>query len=157
MSSKAQIAFTVYGDPVPKGSTVPFPLMKDGKPVLGKGGRPVVVIQNANKNTKQWQTLVALASQEHRPEKLFSEAVVLRLRFFFTRPKSISVKKRPNHTVKPDLDKLIRCVGDALKGKIYAEDALIVSIEATKEYGDPPRVEISVSEVTVPGQKVLFE
>ena len=141
------ISFTVYGTPVPKGSTTPYPIMKDGKPVLSKTGRPVVVTQNANPKTKDWQRLVSLSAQEHRPEKLFDGPVEVALLFYLYRPQSVSEKKRPMPTVKPDLDKLIRAILDGLKGKIYSEDARVCKVQASKHYGDPPRVEIVVSEI----------
>jgi len=141
------ISFTVYGTPVPKGSTTAYPIMKNGEPVLSNTGRPVVVTQNANPNTKEWQRLVSLSAQEHRPEKLYDGPVEVELNFYMFRPKSVSVKKRPMPTVKPDLDKLVRTILDALKGKLYSEDARVCRITTSKEYDDPPRVEIKVSEI----------
>ena len=66
------------------------------------------------------------------------------LAFYFSRPKSVSYKKRPDHTVKPDIDKLIRAVLDALTGIFYADDAQVDELYVTKMYGDPPRVEVEV-------------
>ena len=127
------ISFTVYGKPEPQGSTRAFI----------RGGRPITT--SDNKGLKAWREDVANVAQQHiPPDGLLDGAVVLRVRFVFFRPKSVSAKKRPHHTVKPDLDKLIRAIGDALKGKIYTEDARVVKIEALKVYGDQPRVDIMV-------------
>ncbi len=127
------IKFTVYGEAKPKGSTRAF-IVKDRAHTT-----------TANPNAKEWQQLVAVSAQQYRPAAgPYQEAVALKLAFFFSRPKSATVKKRPHHTVKPDLDKLVRNVGDALKGVIYAEDARIVRIEASKDYDTIPRVEIEV-------------
>ncbi len=127
------IKFTVYGTPKPKGSTRAF-IVKDRAHTT-----------TANPNAKEWQHLVAVSAQQHRPAGgPYQDAVKLYCHFYFTRPKSVSAKKRPYHTVKPDLDKLIRNIGDALKGIIYTEDARIVEITATKSYNSIPRVEIGV-------------
>ena len=129
------ISFTVRGEAKPKGSTRAFV-------VAGKA-----ITTSANKNTKEWQHLVAAAAQEHAPEKLYDEAVAVSMNFYLRRPASVSEKKRPYPTVKPDSDKLIRTVLDSLKGIIYSDDAKVVMIFATKEYGDPPRVEITVRRI----------
>ena len=127
------IEFTVYGEAKPKGSTRAFVVNNKA------------ITTTNNPNAKDWQKLVALSAQEHRPPGgPFVGAVQLYADFYFQRPQSVSVKKRPFHTVKPDLDKLVRNIGDALKGIVYAEDARIVSITARKMYDDTPRVEIMV-------------
>ncbi len=143
------ITFTVYGNAVAKGSMKSFPLMKGGQPVLGKGGRPVTITTHDNPKTKEWQQLVANAAQAYGPGTLLDGPVMLKLIFYLQRPKSLTPKKRPYPIVKPDLDKLIRAVGDGLKGIIYAEDARIIRLVAGKfycEFGDTPRVEITVGE-----------
>jgi len=129
------ISITVYGEAKPKGSTRAF--VVNGK----------AITTTDNPNTKEWQRLVADAAQFFRPEKLYDGAVAVHLEFYFYRPKSVSAKKRPNPTVKPDLDKLVRSILDALKGVIYTEDARVCSVVASKHYADPPRVEIEVGEI----------
>jgi len=129
------ISFTVYGEAKPKGSTRAFVV----------NGRAITT--TANPKTKEWQQLVSLAVQDNRPEKLYDGAVSVDLKFYIYRPKSVSEKKRPHPTVKPDIDKLVRAILDALKGKIYTEDARVCGVCASKDYGDPPRVEIQVREV----------
>ena len=126
--------FTVYGKPETKGSTKAF--VVKGKPI----------ITNDNPKTKGWQTLVAWEAQRNRPGGIIQSAVEVKLKFYFLRPKSVSVKKRPYHTVKPDIDKVTRAVLDGLKGTIYSDDSVVVKVEAEKEYGDPPRCEIEVRE-----------
>ncbi len=151
------INFTVYGNAVAKGSTRAFPLMKDGKPVLGQGGRPVTITTGDNPKTKDWQFIVSQAAQQYGPEVLLDGPVEMELHFYLLRPKSIKPEKRPYPTVKPDLDKLIRSIGDSLKGVIYSEDARIVKLIASKnytEFGDTPRVEIRVGELD--GQTLII-
>ena len=124
----------VYGEAIPKGSTRAF--VVNGK----------AVTTNANKKTKDWQTLISMAAQEKKPDKPIECAVDIAIIFYLPRPKSVSKKKRPLPTVKPDLDKLIRCVLDALTGIYFGDDSQVTDIQAIKRYGDTPRVEIFVSE-----------
>lgn len=124
----------VYGEAIPKGSTRAFVI--NGK----------AVTTNANKRTKDWQTLVSMAAQEKRPDKPIAGAVDILINFYLPRPKSVSMKKRPLPTVKPDLDKLIRCILDSLTGIYFKDDSQVTDIQAIKRYGDTPRVEIFVKE-----------
>lgn len=128
------IKFTAYGKPETKGSTKAFV----------RGGR--AIITNDNPKTKAWQTIVAWEAQRNRPGDIIQEAVQVNLKFYFLRPKSVPVKKRPFHTVKPDIDKITRAVLDGLKGTIYSDDSVVVKLIVEKEYGDPPRCEIEVKE-----------
>lgn len=130
------IKFTAYGKPETKGSTKAFV----------RGGR--AIITNDNPKTKAWQTIVAWEAQRNRPGDIIQEAVQVNLKFYFLRPKSVPVKKRPFHTVKPDIDKITRAVLDGLKGTIYSDDSVVVKLIVEKEYGDPPRCEIEVNEHT---------
>ena len=130
------IKFTAYGKPETKGSTKAFV----------RGGR--AIITNDNPKTKAWQTIVAWEAQRNRPGDIIQEAVQVNLKFYFLRPKSVPVKKRPFHTVKPDIDKITRAVLDGLKGTIYSDDSVVVKLIVEKEYGDPPRCEIEVKEHT---------
>lgn len=129
------ISFVAYGIPQPKGSTRAF--VKKGR----------VITTSDNPKLKDWHKIVAFMAQTNRPEKLIQGAVSVKLKFYFLRPASVSEKKRPYHTVKPDIDKLTRAVLDALKGTIYGDDSQVVKLDLGKEYGDPPRVEVEVGEV----------
>lgn len=130
------VKFSVYGIAKPKGSTRAFVV-----------GDKAITTAN-NPNAKEWQRLVATSAQQYRPAGgPYQGAVRIKVVFFFNRPKSVSETKRPHHTVKPDLDKLVRNIGDALKGVVYEEDARIVEIIAAKHYDSVPRVEIEVKEV----------
>ena len=126
--------FTVYGKPETKGSTRAFI----------RGGRAITT--NDNPKTKAWQTLVSWAAQEHRPKEPYRAAAVI-LSFYFPRPKSVSRKRRPFHTVRPDIDKLTRASLDGLSGIIYTDDAVVTRLEVSKDYGVPTRCEIEVREI----------
>lgn len=70
--------------------------------------------------------------------------VRITVEFHLARPKS--AKKRAYPTVKPDADKLVRGVLDGLTGVCFEDDAQVVRIEATKVYGMPERMLVSVGE-----------
>lgn len=140
------ISFTVYGTPQPKGSTRSF-VVEDKTT-----HRQKVITTSDNRNLKSWHQLINIAAQEHRPPGgLLPGPVEIALTFYLLRPKSVSERKRPLPVTKPDLDKLTRAVLDALKGKFYADDSQVCGLNVRKYYGDPPRVEISVKEVSAGG------
>lgn len=58
--------------------------------------------------------------------------------FYLERPKSVKVSDRALPIVPPDLDKLVRGVGDGIgqSGLIYGDDSQIVEILARKFYAD---------------------
>lgn len=65
-------------------------------------------------------------------------AVELAVVFYLPRPASVSAKKRPLPSVKPDLSKLVRAVEDALTtAAVIRDDALIVNLGAWKCYTTP--------------------
>jgi Holliday junction resolvase RusA-like endonuclease len=84
---------------------------------------------------KRWQEAVrlcALASLGDRAADPFMRPVELIVTFYLPRP------KKPKFffpAVKPDLDKLVRAVSDALSGVVYRDDSLVCSLTASKEYG----------------------
>lgn len=91
------------------------------------------------------------AAEAMRGHSLFTGPVRMRCDFVLKRP--VSTPKRPPTPPaikKPDLDKLLRAIGDALKGTVYAEDSLIVEIIGTKriaEEGEQPGVTVKVTRV----------
>lgn len=80
-----------------------------------------------------WREHVAWAAQHAMAGRtLISGAIVLTADFALPRIQAIR-KTTPAHTKKPDLDKLIRALGDALTGVIYVDDAQIVSYGNTRK------------------------
>lgn len=127
------ITFFVPGVPVPKGSARAF--MRRGM------AHPVVVQDNAEKQ-KPWASLISLKAEAAgcRPETC---GVRLGLTFSMPRPKahyraSGELKPTAPYTVtkKPDLDKLVRLVLDALSGVAYADDCQVVRVAASKRYAE---------------------
>jgi Holliday junction resolvase RusA-like endonuclease len=142
------IAFTVYGVPIPKGSTKAFFVKSLGRPI----------VTNANKKTKPWaQQITSTASASYRGPVLEGPLAVI-LRFYMPRPKSLP-KKIVAHVRKPDCDKLTRSVLDALTGVIWRDDSQVVLLTASKAYaggsndtrsrGAVPRVEITITAVVL--------
>jgi Holliday junction resolvase RusA-like endonuclease len=71
--------------------------------------------------------------------------LVMWIKFVFLKPKS--AKKRVSHTVKPDCTNLAKLVEDALNGVLYPDDSAIVYMLIQKEYGDPAKIEIEITEI----------
>ncbi len=112
------------------------------------GGKPRLTSDNSKmKPYRQQLGWTAIESKNSAGiDGLFAEKhvpVSVEFRFYFTKPKSIS-KKRMHIVVKPDIDKICRSSIDAMTGIMYADDAQIVEIRASKHYGDPERAEVIV-------------
>jgi crossover junction endodeoxyribonuclease RusA len=129
--------FTVYGKPQPQGSSRAF--MVKGRPV----------ITSTNKNLKSWRQEVSVTAQASiamSGEVIIARphAVNLRVDFYFDRPQSLK-KSLTENTKRPDMDKLLRGLSDALTGIAYEDDAQIIALTAAKHYGSPERTEVSLS------------
>lgn len=125
--------FRVYGIPAPQGSKIPGVSSKTGK---------MFVREQSGKNLTTWREEVKQAALTARgidhgtPIPTLTGAITLRIQFYMPRPASVTMKKRPLPIVAPDLDKLVRGVGDALKAAgVYKDDAQVCAIHATKVYG----------------------
>lgn len=171
-STGRSLAFTVEGEAQPKGSAkgfVPFAWAEAAVALARKTGKriaPRVVITNDNPNAAAWQTEIMDAALEARRRgplvqgELMAGAVVVDLVFHLPRPQRIR-SATISHTTRPDVDKLARCVLDALTGVIYADDGQVVAIRLTKQYtpiDGRPGVEITITEATVadPAAPPLF-
>ncbi len=126
--------FFVPGIPVPKGSARAF--------YNRKLGRSLVVQTNAERQ-RPWASMITLCARESGLTPASGNCQLI-LWFQMPRPKAHfkangyikdAAKKAP-HTKKPDLDKLVRCVLDALSGVAYADDSQVTLISAIKTYAD---------------------
>lgn len=142
----SSINFTVIGIPQPRGSKRAMPNRA--------GGRPLMVDTNA-KSAPWMATVAAAASEAMKGQPLLDGPLLLAVTFCFPRPKShYRTGKRANelrddapqrHAKKPDCDKLLRAIGDAMTGVVYRDDAQIAGISAGKYYDDAGgRVEILI-------------
>lgn len=153
-SRQEPVTFIAYGNPIPKGSAKGFavPMKRDGEPVVDDAGQRKyrAVVTHDNPNTKEWERTVRTAAQHGRGSGRFfrTEPVEIRICFGLSRPASVSTKKRPLPTVRPDLDKLVRAIQDAVSGVIYADDAQVVSIRAWKKYVEsgPPYAQVWIGD-----------
>ena len=124
-------SFFVPGEPITEGSTRAF-----------ASGQRVVVTHDRGRELDLWRLKVAhaaqAAAQDAGWEPRYDGPVAVTAAFFLPRPKS--AKKRLVPHVKPDLDKLIRAVGDALapykQPGVLKDDSRIVTWRATKDYDD---------------------
>lgn len=128
------ISFVVPGKPAPQGSK---------KARMHRNMRFPSVIED-NPRTKPWRALVSLVASQNRPATLIAGPVKLTARFYFSRPKT---SRRSEPSVPPDCSKLVRAIEDSLTGIVWRDDALVVQLDASKVYGDPPRAEITVEEL----------
>jgi Holliday junction resolvase RusA-like endonuclease len=107
------------------------------------------VITADNPKNKSWQQTVAEAASAAIQGHAFSilgGPVRLTVDFYLPRPKAIRDKVVP-HTKKPDLDKLVRSVKDALSKVVWQDDSQVVEVFARKEYaapGEVPRAKVAV-------------
>lgn len=126
MSSPSRITFTVPGTPISQGS------MKS----VGKGRmihKPELIA---------WRKKVAQVALIHARqagwELPLDRPVLVKAHFYLTKP------QRPRFhdaATRPDLDKLIRAIGDALSpnngAKLLAEDSRIIGWQGLKYYATP--------------------
>lgn len=128
MSRMSQVF--IYGRPAPQGS----------KRHLGNG-----IMVESSKAVKPWRVDVAWAAREAFLTPL-DGAVRLELGFVMPRPKSAPKKSTPAAVKRPDLDKLVRAVMDAITGVVVVDDSQVVHLVATKriaEIGESPGLELA--------------
>ena len=105
--------------------------------------------------TRAYEDYVRSVASQYAPKELLKGALEMELHFFFQRPKSLPTKV-VHHIKKPDCDNLCKGILDSLEprkrskksqnpleGAIYENDAQIVSLWVTKQYGTP-RVEVKI-------------
>lgn len=155
------VSFTVYGKPEPQGSVRAFvPTYKNGEPMRRAGGQIVVNLTSDNPALKAWrktatQTITAQMVIDNAART--ASPVRVEATFYLQRPKHHHGTGRNADTVKasapahpvgrPDVDKLLRALLDALTGTVVADDSQVVQASARKCYCGPhdePRVEVSV-------------
>jgi Holliday junction resolvase RusA-like endonuclease len=132
--------------PVPKGSAKAFVVK----------GRAIVTQDNREKQ-KPWASDISYtAAQLTGNTKPSPEGIAITMQFYMPRPKShlrvngeLTSRAPIHHISKPDLDKLVRCVLDALTGVVWNDDSQVVKIDAYKGYESPiigTGVKIRISE-----------
>jgi hypothetical protein len=128
------VVYEIEGTPVPQGSFRH----------IGKGR---IIAANPKLNT--WRESIAKQIRIKGHTSPIEAPVKISLEFVLPRPKTVT-RKHP--TTKPDLDKLIRAVSDAISLERYVQvikdDSQIISIHASKRYESaafPPGVQIFIN------------
>jgi len=149
--SEIGLTFRVSGLPTPKGSMRVVPIRR------ADGSTAMRLVQD--RRISDWvATVRTMAAQVFGPEPPWTGPVRMGLEFYFPRPKSHYRGGKPGPgrlrhdapksvTRRPDLDKLLRAVLDALTGVVIADDAQVAEIRTLKEYADEdgsPGVLISI-------------
>jgi len=130
----AEVSFSITGDPASQGSHA---IMQ---------GR---IVQVNSKKHKAWRTaivneVIATLPADWEPIDDPCELIVM---FYLPKPATV---KRSSPSVAPDLDKLVRAVGDALAiAGVYTDDSRITRISARKLYaqGIEPGASIVVKSI----------
>jgi crossover junction endodeoxyribonuclease RusA len=132
------LSVVVYGIPQPQGSTRAF---------IPRGWtRPVITTDNSK--LKPWrqelaQTALILMRESGAQIAARGVPISVALSFVFEKPRS-EQKSKIHKTTKPDLDKLLRAVLDALTGIVYQDDSQVCECRVTKFFGSPARIEVQV-------------
>jgi crossover junction endodeoxyribonuclease RusA len=115
----AEVSFSITGDPASQGSHA----IMNGR-----------IVQVNSKKHKAWRTAIINEVIATLPADWVPIDGPCELNVMFLMPKPVSVK-RSSPSVAPDLDKLIRSVGDALAiAGVYTDDSRIIRISARKVY-----------------------
>lgn len=126
--------FTISGRCPTKGSTRSF--------VNPKTGRVVTLADN--KTLKQWTIDARVQARLAKVPMIYKPfGVAMDVRVEFLKPKTA---KQTAPTVRPDVDKLLRAVLDALTNVAYQDDSQVVAVTTTKAYGPSERVIVTIQE-----------
>ncbi|GIV03997.1 MAG: hypothetical protein KatS3mg015_2827 [Fimbriimonadales bacterium] len=123
----------VPGIPAPQGS----------KRHVGHG-----VLIESSRSVGPWRERVALHLVESHPSKPRRDYIAVHLTFCFPRPKSHFKKdgtlraSAPKFPGRPDIDKLVRAILDAMTGIVFVDDSQVIRLTATKVYDTTPGVDI---------------
>lgn len=122
ISSPNSVGFIVLGVPVPQGSMKGYV----------RGGHAVLTSDNAK--LRPWRDSVAWAAKEAMEGfTIFAGPVNVHVEFYLPRPKS-APRKVTLPAKKPDLDKLLRAILDAMTHIVFADDSQVVRITGSKEF-----------------------
>lgn len=138
------VSFTVPGQPISQGSMV---ALRSRNP----GDNRVFMKPSNEKALKEYRGLVRQCAFA-AGSKVFEGPVSMDIRFTLTRPKGhfgtgrnegVRKDSAPDFPIKkPDIDKLVRAILDALTGTCFGDDAQVVQLEVRKDYQlspqDPP-------------------
>jgi crossover junction endodeoxyribonuclease RusA len=132
------ITFLVPGIPQPQGSARAF---------MPKGSGSFPIVTSDNPKLYAWRRNVSkVARLASRGRVLLEGPIRVSVAFHLPAPKSL--RTVTPHVTRPDCDKLVRGILDALTGVIFKDDGQVTEIGARKQYteaGQPPRAVITVT------------
>lgn len=121
--------------------TAPLTVFIPGKPAPQGSKRHVGggVMIESSKAVKPWRQDVrqALLDEAGQPLTRFEGPVLVRADFVMPRPASTPKRVTPPAVKRPDLDKLVRAVLDAVgSAGVWADDSHVVRVEASKRLAE---------------------
>lgn len=130
----AGLTFEVHGLPQPQGSAKGFVHRSTGR----------VIVTSDNPQLRSWRQDVAARASEalgDLPRPLYRRGQPVRLAVTFYLPRPQSAPRRVLYpATRPDLDKLLRALCDALSGLAFEDDAMVVTAIVEKRFGTPGAV-----------------
>ena len=112
----------VRGIPVPQGSMKAFVVK----------GRAIVT--SDQKKLQPWRNQVAMEASAVYHKPITDKPIAIVLEFKMPCPKSLPKTQWRLPAKRPDLDKMIRSILDALTGIVFKDDSQVVTITAMKRY-----------------------
>ncbi|MDW5563539.1 MAG: RusA family crossover junction endodeoxyribonuclease [Methanomassiliicoccus sp.] len=141
------LSFVVLGEPTPEGSTRAY--------YIKALDRTVTTHQN-KKGLQAWRNRVATEAQRALDGREWKcdpcSAYSVSVDFVLSRPPSVPEHRRLHPTVKPDIDKLVRAINDALTGILFSDDCQVVAMSMSKDYCDERRAGAYVTVCRYPNQ-----
>lgn len=136
------LKFYVPGQPVAQGSML-------GHIVRGKRGGYVAKSRQPPKlrnwrHQVAWRCWEAMKAEGLLLEPLEDGPVELYVIAFSVKPQRPHPKRKYLPATRPDLDKILRAVGDALTGVFYKDDSQVVNAMCFKRYGERAGLEVHV-------------
>lgn len=144
--SRALNELTEAIPPKPFIITIPGSPLSKARPRFSqnKGKVRVYASQRSEKEMIHWQIKSRIGSR-----KPLKGPIHLEMTCVFVKPRSWPKKKNPkHHTVKPDLDNLLKWIGDAGNNVLWYDDRQIVSITCKKIYGEESETQITVEVIS---------
>ena len=132
--------------------TLPFQAKPQGSKNAFKLPNGKIVLVESARNLKPLRAVASaiIADQaEQQGWNLTDKSIDIRIIFIMERPKTVT---RRHHTVKPDIDKMVRFTLDAVTDAktVWKDDSQVTHLQAKKRYiteHDPqPQVQISIWE-----------
>ncbi len=120
------LEFTVYLQPIGK-----------GRPRFGNG------VVFTPPETQLFESAFRAMARKYRPPSPLEIPIDLDLEFHFLKPRS---SKRKHHSVRPDIDNLMKAVCDAGNKMFWNDDAQIVRVRATKFYSEKEYIRVVIKE-----------